>query len=195
MKKILIALIALLIAPSMIYATTDDDVTKRRPEKAAIQEIREERKEEKAELKEEFKEKIQEFRSRVAENHANRLENRFNFYYKRLSNILTRFNKRLEILKSSGKDVASLQTKLDTASAKLESARLKGAEAVAAFRAIDPAKFSEQKAEARSARDLAMNARTLFKETHTLLKEALRSLKLISKPALPAASPAVQNNQ
>lgn len=161
---------------SVAHAQGDENVTKRRPDRPAnpqIQEIR------------------QEFRSNVTENHANRLEKRFSFYVKRFENILTRFQTRLNLLTSQGKDITSIQTKLEATKIKLAQAKAKGAEAVAAFRAIDPAKFSEMKTERLAARDLAMAARKLFVETHTLLKDALKALKTISQPALPAAEEAL----
>jgi hypothetical protein len=180
-KYLMIALALTLFAPAVALAQGDENVTKRRPERAVeIQEIREERKDNR-----------QERRSSVAENHASRLERRFGFYFTRLDNIMTRFQKRLDTLTAAGKDTAAVQAKLDAAKAKLVEAKTKGAQAVAAFKAIDPAKFSEQRTEAFAARDLANAARKLFMETHTLLKEALRLLKTISKPALPASSAAV----
>ncbi len=169
-KAILIGISALLLAPTIVLAESDENVTRRRPERAVqIQEIRQDR---------------QEFRSKVAENHANRLERRFKFYFDRLSGIIARFQTRLDTLKTNGKDVAATQTKLDGAKSKLAEAKVKGEAAVAAFRAIDPAKFSEQKTEAKAARDLADSARGLFKEVHALLKVALKSLKAISQNAL-----------
>lgn len=193
-KYVLLATTALLLFPSVAVAQSDENVTKRRPDRPAqveIQEIRQDRMED----RQEAKDKMQETRSTVAENHANRLERRFAFYYARLSNIIMRFEKRLDILKADGKDIATVSAKLTEVKAKLESAKAKGVEAVAAFKAIDPARFSEQKTEALAARDLANSARKLFMETHTLLKDALKSLKAISKPALPAASAAVENAQ
>ncbi len=183
---------------SQVKAESDENVTRRRPdspERVEIQEIRQDRREERQENREEVREQVQEIRSNVAENHANRLERRFAFYYSRLSNIITRFEKRLDILKADGKDVTSVSTKLTEVKSKLESAKAKGVEAVNAFKAIDPAKFSEQKTQVLSARDLANEARKLFVETHTLLKDALKALKAISKPAVPAASSAVENAQ
>lgn len=141
----------------------------------------------------EIQEIRQEFRSKVAENHANRLERRFKSYYERISKIMVRFQARLDTLKTQGKDTSPTQVKLDSAKAKLELAKIKGEAAVAAFRVIDPAKFSEQRDQVFAARDLAKEARGLFVETQTLLKDALKSLKTISKPALPAASVAVEN--
>ncbi len=159
-----------------VQAESDENVTKRRPDRpaqAAIQEIR------------------QENRSKVAENHANRLERRFGFYYDRLSKIIVRFEARLVILDNAGKNTADSKAKLALAKTKLEAAKVAGQEAVVQFRAIDPAKFSEQKTEAFAARDLAVSARKLFQESHQLLKDALKSLKTISKPALPAAKEAL----
>lgn len=180
-KVLLLALTLLILFPSVVLAQGDENITKRRPERALeIQEIREVRTE------------ARELRSSVAENHANRLERRFRFYFTRMTNIITRFQKRLDILKAEGKDTAAVQTKLDLAKTKLAGAKLKGDEAVAAFKAIDPAKFTEQKEAAFAARDLAKAARILFQEAHQALKDALKELKTISKPALPAASSAVE---
>lgn len=186
-KKILFSLVLVFVFVGSVKAESAENVTKRRPdrtEQVQIQEIRQESKEK----REEIKSKFGEMRSDVAENHANRLEKRFNFYYTRLSDIITRFQKRLDTFKSEGIDTTSVQAKLTAAKTKLEEAKLKGQEAVASFKAIDPAKFSEQKAETKLARDQANSARKLYKDTHDLLKEALKSLKLVSKPALPAAS-------
>lgn len=184
-KSIIVALAILALVPGLVQAQGDENITKRRSDKALeIQEIRQERREER-----------QEFRSNVAENHAGRLERRFGFYYTRFNNIINRFQTRLDTLKQKGKDVASVQAKLDLAKAKLAQAKTKGDAAVTAFRAIDPSKFSEQKTEALAARDLANQARDLFKQTSDLLKDALKALKTLSKPALPAASSAVENAQ
>lgn len=189
MKKItpiLYTLFAMLyIFAPLAKAESDENVTKRRPERAVeIQEIRQDR-------RDTVREKVQEVRSNIAGNHASRLERRFTFYYSRLNNIITRFESRLELLAGQGKDVSVTQAKLDASKTKLEAAKAKGDEAIAAFQAIEPARFSEQKDEAFAARDLAKEARQLFKDAHTLLKDALKSLKTISKPALPASSAAV----
>ncbi len=197
MKKNLIIVLALLLLSSVssVQAVSDENVTERRKEKSAeIQEIRTERKEERQEKREEVKENIQERRSEIAENHANRLEKRFTAYYTRLSNIITRFKARLDALKAEGKTVASIETELATATSKLESAKSKGLEAVSAFKAIDPTTLADQKSALMAARDSANAARKLFEEAHTSLKSALKSLKVISKPALPAASAAVNNS-
>ena len=182
MKKLFIlALLIIFCAPSLVTAS-DENVTKRRPDRPAqaeIQEIRQDRMEDRQEKREEVKEKVQEIRSNVAENHANRLERRFAFYYSRLSNIITRFGKRLDILKADGKDISTTSAKLDSAKSTLELAKAKGTEAVSAFKAIDPVKFSEQKTQVLAARDLANSARKLFLDSHTLLKDALTALKAI----------------
>lgn len=183
MRKVFLITLILLATPSSVFAESAENVTKRRPDKpiqGQIQEIRQER---------------QEFRSKVAENHAGRLERRFKFYFDRLTNIISRFKQRLDTLNPNDPSVATIETKLANATSKLAEAKTKGELSVTTFRAIDPAKFSEQITEAKAARDLAESARALFKEVHALLKDALKSLKAISKPALPAASPAVQNAQ
>jgi hypothetical protein len=165
-KHFLLALTILFAVPSLVSATSAENVTKRRPDKpetAQIQEIRQER------------------RNNVAENHANRLEKRFAFYHSRLSNIMTRFQARLDLLQKEGKNISISQVKLDAAKAKLADAKVKGDAAIAAFKAIGPAKFSEQKTEVFAARDLANSARKLFLETHELLKLALKELKNITR--------------
>ncbi len=162
--------------PALASAQSSENVTKRRPDKPAQAQIQEVK---------------QEVRSNVAEKHASRLEKRFSSYYIRLNNIITRFQTRLDMLRVEGKIIAPTQTKLDLAKAKLAQAKTMGDEAIMAFKAIDPVKFSEQKTEAFAARDTAKLARELFQETHNLLKDALKELKTISKPALPAAQEAL----
>lgn len=119
----------------------------------------------------------QEVRSVVAENHANRLALRFNYYYERLSGIALRLETRLTTLAGEGKDTSSARQKLSEAKTKLESAKSLGDQAIAAFRAIDPTKFAEQKDQALAARDLAMRARTAFRESLGLLKSVLKEVK------------------
>ena len=90
MKKYLIFSIFYILCSLFItqaHAESDENVTRRRPERAVqIQEIRQDR---------------QEFRSKVAENHANRLERRFKFYFDRLTGIIARFQTRLDTLKTN----------------------------------------------------------------------------------------------
>ena len=177
MKKLLIfALLMSLLVPMNVKAEEEGSP---RGRKAEVNEIRLD---------------LQQVRSKVAENHANRLERRFKFYYERLSRIMDKFQARIEYLKTQDKDTTVVQTKLDAAKAKLEAAKVKGEEAVAAFRAIEPGKWEEQKPEMLAARDLSEDARKLFKESFGLLKDALKELKNISRPALPAASPALKED-
>jgi hypothetical protein len=197
MNKYLIIVLTLMFLSntSLVQAISAENVSQRRKENAVqIQEIRTERKEEREENREEVKENIQARRNELAENHAIRLEIRFTAYYTRLSDIISRFQNRLSILKSEGKAVENIEAELSKAKVSLDSAKLKGAEAVAAFKAIDPTSLTDQKTALLAARDLANAARKLFADTHTSLKSALKSLKLISRPALPAASAAVNNS-
>lgn len=179
-KSILFLLTVFLFTPSLTFAQSAENVTKKRPDRSS----------EPVEILE-----INQTASlSVAEIHANRLERRFKFYYDRLNGIMMRFQTRLDLLSSEGKSTSATQIQLNAAKAKLEEAKLSGVAAVAAFRAIDPAKVKEQRTELKEAVMLAKKTRDIFQESLALLKTALKELKTISKPALPAASPAVQNS-
>lgn len=175
MKKLLLFTLLLGLCALPVRAEETNSVRETRLENR--QELREQIQENRTEIKDQRLENRQEVRSVVAENHANRLERRFNYYYKRLSGIATRLQTRLNTMSSEGKDVSAAQSKLLDAKNKLESAKTSGAQAVSAFRALDPATFAEQKAEALAARDLANQARTAFKETLALLKVVLKEVK------------------
>lgn len=171
----------LLVLPLLIFSVTtvqaEDTQTLRETRMENRQEIKGEIKENRQEIKEMRVENRQEVRSVIAENHANRLERRFKYYYDRLSGIAKRIETRLATLKSQGKDTASADAKLTSAKTTLESAKSLADQAVAAFRAIDPAKFDEQKAEALAARDLANQARVAFKDALSLFKSVLKEVK------------------
>ncbi len=139
--------------------------------------IRQMNQDERQENRQERIEHRQEVRSDIAENHANRLSRRFAFYYKRLTGIAARLDTRLTKLKTEGQDVSLALAKLAEARTKLESAKNSADQAVLAFQAIDPTKFSEQKAKALAARDLANSARTAFKDALVLLKNVLKEVK------------------
>lgn len=175
------SLLLLLASLTTVSAQTTENITNRRPDrdeaKAVIQEVRVERQEERQERQEERQQTRQELRSNVTANHAERLENRFLQYNQRLTNIMERFQKRLDTLKQSGKDASKAQDLLNSGKSKLVEAKTKGDGAVAAFRAIDPAKYTEQKSQILAARDLANQARRLYVETHQLIKSALVALK------------------
>ena len=175
MKKIILVTLLLLISTLPVYAEENRTLRETRLENR--EEIKNEIKENREEMREVMTENRQEVRSVVAENHANRLERRFKFYYDRLSGIATRLQTRLTTLKSGGKDTSIAETKLTEAKTKLETAKSLGSQAVAAFRAIDPAKFEEQKAEAIAARDLANQARVAFKEALSLFRSVLKEVK------------------
>ena len=172
---------ALLLVPLiLIIVATPASAEDKNPRETRIenrQEVREEIRENREEVRELRQENRQEVRSVVAENHANRLERRFKFYYDRLSGIASRIQTRLDTLKSNGKDTTTALAKLTEAKTKLESAKTLGAQSVAAFRAIDPANFEEQKTEAKAARDLANQARAAFKDALALLKAVLKEVK------------------
>jgi len=189
-KYSLLAISIFLAFPGFASAQSDENVTKRRPDRPAQVEVQEIRQESRTQFQANQDGSVAQ---RVAENHSARLSKRFKFYEERLNSIVDRFQVRIDLLKQEGKAVSSVQAKLDLVIAKLEEAMLKAEEVTSAFNAIESGTLSEQKQALNSARDLATEARKLFQETHELLKLALKELKTISKPALPAASPAVQN--
>ena len=166
-KSFLLALVLVVLTPSLALAVSDENVTKMRPDKPIPAEVQE--------IRQELETKREEIRNRIAQIHATRLTKRFDAYYLRLASIITRFEARLIILQKNSKDIVPTQAKLDLAKAKLVEAKTAGQDAVKALEAIDP-----------PAKELAISAHDLYKETLTLLKDALKSLKTISKPALPA---------
>lgn len=191
MVKYLLTIVTFVFLSSgLVMAQSDENVTKRRPDRPAQVEVQEIRQETRTQNQANLEAGVAQ---RVAQNHSNRLARRFKFYETRLTSILTRFQARIDFLEQEGKLVGTVQTKLDLVTAKLEAAVEKAKEATAAFDAIQPGTMAEQKDALNAARELATETRELFQETHELLKLALRELKTISKPALPAASPAVQN--
>lgn len=176
MKKItLLTLLLMMVVALPVYAEEGQTLRETRMENR--QERREEVQENRQEVRELRQENRQEVRSMVAENHANRLERRFKFYYDRLSGIASRIQTRLDTLKSNGEDTTAALSKLTEAKTKLESAKTLGAQSVAAFRAIDPTNFEEQKTEAKAARDLANQARAAFKDALLLFKNVLKEVK------------------
>ena len=195
MKKsfLLVATLAsLLLVPTLAHAedtvvasptpsASPDSTTRRRPENPQIQEIRQNIKTDRTTIQTDRENN----RSDIAKAHADRLTNHFTFYYNRLSNIIGRFQKRLDSLKASGKDTTTVQADLDAAKAKLADAKAKGDAATAAFMAIDPTKLSTEKTELLAARDLANAARQLFVDTQTLLKQAITALKVLAPEPSP----------
>jgi len=172
--KLILPLLSLILLAKPASATDSSPSTNRQQIR---QEVRQEIKQNVQERVEERQELRQTKRSNVAENHANRLERRFNFYYQRFNNIITRIETRISNLKTGGKDTSLVETKLTTAKSNLAAAKTKGDEAIAAFRAIDPAKFAEQKDKAFAARDLANAARQLFLQVHKDLMAVMVELK------------------
>lgn len=124
-------------------------------------------------------EKRQEHRSEVAKIHADNLEKQFNAHYTRLSELATKLQTKITTLKTAGKDTTAAQAKLDAAKVSLESAKTLGQEAIAGFKAIDPAKYEEQKTQALAARDKAKSAREAFVKALQDMKDALKAIQAL----------------
>lgn len=122
---------------------------------------------------------LRERRSKIIEAHSERLQNRFiDKYYVHLSNFIVRIQKRLDTMKTNGKDVTAAQAKLDLAKSELESAKIKSQSSIAAFKAIDTSSDNnKQREEAFAARDTANGARESFRKVWALLLEAIKLAK------------------
>jgi hypothetical protein len=148
-----------------------------------MQAIRQENQEERRNLRQENKEERQEMRQERreerAQKHSERLQKRFDFYAERLGRIMDKLQTRLMIMKNDGKDITSAEAKLDDAKDTLEEAKTLGDQSVAAFSAIDPEKYEEQRSKVLAARDLAMAAREKFKLANTEIKEAVALAKSV----------------
>lgn len=175
--------------PSARPAWKDQLKEKREAFKQQMATAKTEWKEQREEHKTQLQVSRQEWRSTVAQNHALRLENRFGRYGNRLNNIVERLQTWLNTLKSEGKDVSTAQAKLDEAKTKLASAKTLGLDAVAKFKAIDPAKYEEQRDQALAARDVAQQARLAFMDALKLIKQVRDSLKGLRPSASPTVSP------
>lgn len=179
-KSLLVTLAALSLVFGLPLNAAAQDVSPApslQPTKGLRQEVRQDVKDLRQDVRQDLQAGREQIRSDIASAHANRLERRFRFYYDRLSGIAHRLQLRLDTLKAGGRDTTQAQKDLDDAVSKLSNAQSKGEQAVNGFRAIDPAKFAEQKSQALAARDLANDARSDFKAALALLKTALKEAK------------------
>ncbi|KKU89291.1 MAG: hypothetical protein UY18_C0001G0023 [Microgenomates group bacterium GW2011_GWF2_47_9] len=175
MHKILLATIifcsSFLFVPALHAETSTGKVGDDNSQK--IQQELEDRREEQ---RQEIQTKRIETRLRLAKNHAERLQKRFSFYYERLNNIITRFQARLDLSKTEGKDTTTSQQLLDQAKSNLLSAESKGKEAIQTFTSFDPEwSQDEMQNKVRLGQSQAEEARNAFKQVLELLKSALKS--------------------
>ncbi len=119
-------------------------------------------------------------RQKVAENHARRLEKRFDHYTERFEAIIARLNERIAQLETDGKDMADAKEKLAQAKDTLSTAKVRAAQAIEAFKAIEPGKYEEQKDDLLQAREYANQAVAKFKETFRLLRETIKLIKEVA---------------
>lgn len=118
----------------------------------------------------------QERRADFAEQHAERIERRFNLYAEHLLNVASRIETRAQIMSKNGKNVSEALAKVTEARTYIDSAQVRGADAVSQFRSINPATYDAQREIALAARDLAEATREDFKTARDLLHEAVKIL-------------------
>jgi hypothetical protein len=149
---------------------------------------------EKQTLREKIQEKINSFREKTEERvdnklnfrdqraalHADRLQVHFDSYYERITRIIEKVQKRLDVMKNNKKDVSGAQVKLDEAKLKLEEAKKLGDDAISIFNAIKPENYEEQRSEALRARDMAQEARKAFEAVLKLVKDSIKLAKVIN---------------
>ena len=121
------------------------------------------------------------------------LERKYGFVGKRFDNIIARFDSRIKTLESAGKDLdlTAVKSALSNAKSKLIEAKANGNIAVEGFKSITETSTKEDFTKLRV---LVKTADASFRSVNDALKLALKELKTISKPALPAASAAVGNS-
>ncbi len=170
--SLLIPVIALSLTAIPVHASLQERVNTR-------QNKMEEQVENRQENREERQENRQEKRTIRFEDHGTRLEARFTAYYTRLNNIITKVQARIDA--STDKDTTTAQSKLTEAKNTLAEAKSLADSAISQFKAIDPAKWEEQKEAAKAARDTANKARQSFLDTLKLINDSVKLLK--SAPA------------
>jgi hypothetical protein len=115
-----------------------------------------------------------------------RLSAHFNFYSKRLANLLNKLQSRIMKLKADGRDVTNAQGKLDEAKAKLIDANATKLKAIQAFKLVPTATNSAQRRNMiLAAQDLSQQARELFVETVRLMQQTLKLIKALGVPPTP----------
>lgn len=132
------------------------------------------------EARQEVKTERQDRRAVAASVHATQLEKRFGEYFSKLSNLFSRIEQRANTLKSQGKNVDAVLASVAKGKAALAEAQSLGAEAIRLFKAIDPAKYAEQRAQALQAKEKAEAARKKFQEALQAARQAIAQLKTAS---------------
>lgn len=121
------------------------------------------------------------------------LSKKYAFISNRFNNIISRFETRINILVKAGKqsELVNVSAKLAEAQKQLVLANTASVNVMNAFSAISTI---STKGDFTNLQILIKTANGEYKKVNTLLKVALKELKAISKPALPASSSAVNNS-
>lgn len=120
-----------------------------------------------------------ELRNNTTTNHAERLGKRFTFYSTRLSVLRLKIEARLDAMEATGKNVAAARIKLSEAVEALAQAQVLADKAISIFESITPENLAEHRDEARTARDLALQARKQYLVAVGAMKEAVRLAKSV----------------
>ena len=162
--------------------------------KEKVQEAKEVRKEnvmERKEVREERRDDRQEERGENRDERleriANRVAARFANHTAWLTKWLERAVTRSEALKTKGKDTAAVNAAIATAKSDLEKAKALGVSAVAALKAVEPAAWSEQKPEAKAAREAVTQAQKAFAQVLKDLSVIVAELRKINPEPSKAA--------
>lgn len=194
---LVLAVVASLLVVSPVKAEDASIAPSSSPTTSGIRQVRQEMKQERQELRDERKTTMQAIRGQFnltrASARATMLTKKFEFIAKRFDSILGRFDSRITTIESSNKSIVltTVKAKLADAKAKLVLARAAGILAVDGFKAITANSTKDDFAKLQV---LVKTANDAYKAVNVALKDALKELKTVSKPALPAASAAVSNS-
>lgn len=127
--------------------------------------------------KEAQQEAREERRDQTLERIANRVEARFANHKLRLQNWIDRASARITKMEAKGKNVTEAKKALETAKTSLATAVTLGNDAVAKLRAVTPESWTQQKADAKAAREAVAKAQVAFAQVVKDFHQTILELK------------------